>query len=509
MTREQQKRSICKKAGRRFALLMCLCLIGTMMPATVKAESGTLKSINLNAGVLRPASGKWDETNGNLLYFGTYKGYHKMEQRNEPAVYRVLSSSPKTQTVKDGVGENSATIDCLLLDCDTGLKTEKIAFDDSSNEWDKSAIRRWLNGDDFYSKPESETEPAAFSELERNAIAETTLKAFEEYTNAINDGMTWQCKDYRSVDHIFLLSVKEACDLYADDAARKKAGYHLSSGSYIGPWWTRSATTMSGEVAVVTEYGVANTEPVNKDNDYITTPAFNVKLSSILFVSTIRTDKTKELAQVKNAITDNQPRHDNRKWKTTLIDSTKTIQIPDRGEIKREDIDGVTKITVPYKYDGENVTQVSVMITDKDYTQSDAQVLYYGALKQINSDAPAAKIGRGTFTLPDNLPNGYKVYILAEDVNKAKETDYAGTPCEVSIPGIPPAEDPDEGADTPSGGSDASADSNSNANSTKTGDDTNIAWMLIPILVSGAGIVAVLTVNRRKKRENTCRDTTV
>ena len=505
MTREQQKRSICKKAGRRFALLMCLCLIGTMMPATVKAESGTLNSINLNAGVLRPASDKWDETNGNLLYFGTYKGYHQMEQRDEPAVYRVLSSSPETQTVKEGVGENSATIDCLLLDCDTGLKTEKRAFDDSSNIWRDSDIRKWLNGENFYSKPGSETEPAAFSELERNAIAETTLKSAGAYTNAINYGMPWRCEDYHSVDHIFLLSVKEACDLYADNAARKKADYHLSDGNYIGRWWTRSATTSGGygDVAVITADGVANTEDVNNDDMNITTPAFNVKLSSILLVSTIRTDKTTELAQVKNAVTDNQPRHYNRKWKTTLLDSTKTVQIPDRGEIKREDIDGVTKITVPYKYDGENVTQISVMITDKDYTQSDAQVLYYGALKQINSDDPAAKIGRGTFTLPDNLPKGCKVYILAEDVNGAKETDYAGTPCEVSIPGIPPAEDPDEGTDTPS------ADSNSNANSAGTGDDTNIAWMLIPVLISGAGIAAVLTVNRRKKRENTCRDTTV
>lgn len=495
---------------------MCLCLIGTMMPAMVKAESGTLKSISLNAGVLRPASGKWDEANGNLLYFGTYEGYHEIEQSHEHAVYRVLSSSPDTQTVKDGDGENSATIYCLLLDCDTGLKTEKMAFDDSSNIWSDSDIREWLNGDNFYNKPGSETEPAAFSELERNAIAETTLKPTGTYKNAINYDMPWQCQDYYSVDHIFLLSVKEACDLYADNDARKKADYHLSSGSYIGPWWSRSATTWIyedriGSAAVVTPGGTAEQQRVNEENMYITTPAFNVKLSSILFVSTIRTDKTEELAQVKNAVTDNQPRHYNRKWKTTLLDSTKAIQIPDRGEIKREDIDGVTKITVPYKYDGENVTQISVMITDKDYTQSDAQVLYYGALKQINSDSnkSTAKIGRETFTLPDNLPNGYKVYILAEDVNGAKETDYAGTPCEVSIPVIPPAEDPDEGTDTPSGGSDASADSNNNADSAGTGDDTNIAWMLIPILISGAGIVAVLTVNRRKKRENTCRDTTV
>lgn len=493
-----------------------------MIPATVKAESDTLKSINLNAGVLRPANGKWDETNGNLLYFGTYEGYHEIEQSTEPAVYRVLSSSPETQTVNEGVGENSATIDCLLLDCDTGLKTEKMAFDDKSNKWNESDIRTWLNGENFYIKPGSVDVPAAFSELERKAIAETRLKEFEEYTNAINDNMQWKCEDYFSVDHIFLLSVKEACDLYADNAARGKAGYHLSSGSYIGPWWSRSATTsrsfttMYGQVAVVTANGVANTEDVDDANMNITTPAFNVKLSSILFVSTIRTDKTTELAQVKNAVTDNQPRHYNRKWKTTLLDSTKTIQIPDRGEIKKEYIDGVAKITVPYKYDGENVTQISVMITDKDYTQSDAQVLYYGALKQINSDSdnPATKIGRGTFTLPDNLPKGYKVYILAEDVNEAKETDYAGTPCEVSIPDIPPpdtppAEDPDEGTDTPSGDSAASTDSNIPANSTKTGDDTNITWMLIPVLISGAGIVAVLTVNRRKKRESTCRDTTV
>lgn len=75
---------------------------------TMKGQpaGSTVRTINLNAAVLRPTdanSKKWDATNGHKIYFGSYNG--------NPTEYRVLSS-PSTQSVVDN---------CILLDCDTIL----------------------------------------------------------------------------------------------------------------------------------------------------------------------------------------------------------------------------------------------------------------------------------------------------------------------------------------------------------------------------------------------------
>jgi hypothetical protein len=51
------------------------------------------------------------------------------------------------------------------------------------------------------------------------------------------------------------------------------------------------------------------------------------------------------------------------------------------------------------------------------------------------------KAGTGTFTLPSDLPAGYKIYILAEDANGAYYTDYASIPVAITATEVtqPPA----------------------------------------------------------------------
>lgn len=109
-------------------------------------------------------------------------------------------------------------------------------------------------------------------------------------------------------------------------------------------------------------------------------------------------------------------------------------------------------VTVPYTYTDNNaqnpVNQISFMITDKEYTGDDTnetKILYYGALKYIRdaygnaSTAKDAKTGIGVFTLPENLPDGYKVYLLAESVTEGNYTDYASLPVEIEVPKVPVA----------------------------------------------------------------------
>ena len=96
-------------------------------------------------------------------------------------------------------------------------------------------------------------------------------------------------------------------------------------------------------------------------------------------------------------------------------------------------------VTVPYSISGEssaNATQVSVLVLDKEYTAGNtngATVLDY---QKLNVDSFSTS-GTGTYTLPDSLyrkgcGTDYHMYILAEDVNGEKETDYASTPVEIT-----------------------------------------------------------------------------
>ena len=177
-------KKFCKKGhparsrNRWLALLMSLCLIGTMIPVTARAgmpsmtsltgfdmtgqpASATVKTINLNAAVLRPAeanSKKWDTINGNQVYFGSYN--------SNPLAYRVLSS-PNTQ----GSSENY-----LLLDCNTILE-KKVFSTNANKKWTDSTctVRNWLNGTDFY-------DASVFSAPEKTAIAETALAEQSQYT---------------------------------------------------------------------------------------------------------------------------------------------------------------------------------------------------------------------------------------------------------------------------------------------------------------------------------------
>ena len=107
-------------------------------------NGATVKTINLNAAVLRPGS-MWS-TGGNLVYLGSYN--------SSPVAYRVLSS-PNTQ----GNSENY-----LLLDCNTILKT-MVFSGETSKTWPDCIVSTWLNGADFYTG-------SVFSGIEKDAIAE-------------------------------------------------------------------------------------------------------------------------------------------------------------------------------------------------------------------------------------------------------------------------------------------------------------------------------------------------
>ena len=386
-------------------------------------EAPEVKAISFGTpGITNPAVGKSTDKpwTGSYVYFGTYNG--------SPIKYRVLDSDTTTFS-KDN---NTKT---MLLDCDSLLFYSK--FDDNSNEWSTSYLKRYLNSEkgEGYDYSSEGFLTTAFTSSEQSAIASSTKISVDS-----SDGNEGICSCFKwttlNDDKIFLLDVKEACNTsygYSkDDSAiinRQKTGNNNDTTS----WWLRSAAIIGFDLIGIVDDGLFDlVNRVPSEKVYVS-PDLNVNLSSILLSSATGVGKTsaitKDSDQI-NTIASNE-------WKLTLKDAGKTVNVTKNKAVTKS-ADGV--ITVPYTYtdtattDAEKVNQISVMITDKVYTESDAQILYYGALQtdSINSGS-----GKGTFELPNGLDgktlgSDYHVYILAEHINDTNATDYASEPVEIT-----------------------------------------------------------------------------
>lgn len=357
----------------------------------IQNDSYIQGSICLDLTKLRPEDNVWF-LGGSKVYFGHYAG--------EPTLYRVLSL-PDSQRIIDDE-------ETLLLDCDTVL--ERKCFDDNfrkndaqikvPSEWQGSDIDAWLNGE-FIGSTE------ILTRLERGAIVKTQMDTEE----AIYTIGNWTYEDYGAQGYLFLLSAAEAKALYAENAARAKDGESTS-------WWVRSSFGHMGNGAgsihgdghicnnSITNFGVG------------VSPAMNIRLSAILFASP--------------AGGENAP---DEVWKLTLLDPGKTVKLAEDEPVTREATEDGSVITIPYTCEGENVTRISVLITDKDFSDTGAQVLYYGGIQP----SPRGTAGKGAFLLPADLEKkvcgkDYYAYILAEDIHGQRETDYASHVCSVTIP---------------------------------------------------------------------------
>lgn len=384
-------------------------------------EAPEVKAISFGTpGITNPAVGKSTDKpwTGSYVYFGTYNG--------SQIKYRVLDSDTTTFS-KDN---NTKT---MLLDCDSLLFDSK--FDDNSNEWANSYLKRYLNSEkgEGYDYSSEGFLTTAFTSSEQSAIASSTkIVDSSDGNEEIGRYFKWSTLND---DKIFLLDAKEACNTsygYSKVGGainRKKTGNNNDTTS----WWLRSAVIpVTNAIGIVSDEFLALENSVPSKKVYVS-PDLNVNLSSILLSSATGVGKTSAITKDSNQINTIA----SNEWKLTLKDAGKTVNVTKNKAVTKS-ADGV--ITVPYTYtdtattDAEKVNQISVMITDKAYTESDAQILYYGALQtdSINSGS-----GKGTFELPNGLDgktlgSDYHVYILAEHVNDTNATDYASEPVEIT-----------------------------------------------------------------------------
>ena len=204
-------------------------------------------------------------------------------------------------------------------------------------------------------------------------------------------------------DKIFVLSDNE---IEAYGSAAKTGGLY----------WLRSADTAGADlINVVDSQGTVTKAPVSSKLGVA--PALNIDLNRVVFSSLVSGNPGAGAA-----------------YKLTLLD--KDIELAVKKD-KDVSVDG-NSVTVPYelKETGASaVNQMSVLILSSEYNVSDSDntILYYAPLGS-NDKAQ----GIGTFDLPKDLDlsgwgSDYRVYILAEDINGALESDYTSEPVEVVL----------------------------------------------------------------------------
>ena len=325
---------------------------------------------------------------GSYVYFGKYNG--------EPVKYRVLDNN-----TTDFGGTT------MLLDCDSILFERK--FHDNSNVWADSAIRTYLNNT-FLS--------LSYSSMEQNAIAGST-----KTSAAGADGNGWEYVDYAplSGEKIFLLDAKEASRLSYGYPPNQYVEYNSRNKDGGIDWWLRSPYTLDDSDAGYVRRGHIGSCGVRFSIIGVS-PACNINLSSVLFSSVISGTAGQTGAE----------------YKLTILDSG--MNIAENGDVSRR---GDT-ITIPCTVSGDhagNMTQVSVLILDKEYRAGNTgstNVLAYEKLEVDLYDLFHTG-SMGTFTLPAELSEkvcgtDYYVYLVVERVNGQKQTDYASEPVAITIP---------------------------------------------------------------------------
>ena len=353
------------------------------------------RSINIGTTPLYLLPSVWDSENGNKVYYGGQ-------------LFRVLASSNETQTLSK---------DAILLNYDGALDRYE-AFSSDSNIWTDSNAKSYLNGA-YYND--------TFTAIEKDAILDTKLSGISTpyIVNEVN------YIDVESIDKIFILSAKEADILYANNKSRSYNACHSWLRSSVSDNNIEVATVQSpGDIKKIDNYG----------NPFIRiSPAFNIDKSQVLFTSAINMDKTTLIT--KDSISINDSAATGKTWKLTLLDSNKSI---DMQLDKLVSIDSNNNITIPFKYQTSSdnkVNQISLMICDKAYDATDAQILYYGKLNttiQKQNDEGTEISATTTFDLPTSLKDktlgtDYHMYIITECVNDSTHTDYASKPKEITL----------------------------------------------------------------------------
>ena len=353
-------------------------------------------------GITNPSAPAADQAwSGTKVYFGKYA--------NNPVLFRVLDANT-TDYSADGQTQT------MLLDSDALLVGRSFDNERIDNSWQTSDLKIWLQGTG------SGQFLYQFSATERGALIASNKAAA-----SATDGASSTNGSFSALvdDNVFVLDIAELKNTsygYSNSETAATNRIKKDTGNTAGQWWTRSPLKAGNDnyVSFVHTDGKFSNANITGSFGFRASPAMNLDLSSILYATASGVDQTTALTAVDNDLVAANT------WKLTLADESKTVGIQHNACVVK---DGTT-VTVPYTYAGSDISQLSIMITSTERTDAAAEVLYYGKLVSV-SDTEGS--GSETFTLPAGLPEGYKVYLLAEDINDGNLTNYASEPVELGF----------------------------------------------------------------------------
>ena len=424
----------------------------------VHAASGE-KTITLGTDVINaPSQSSTNGWEGSYVWYGSYE--------NKPIKFRVLD--PDCSDFR-GYDENNQSIGykTLLLDSDSSLFMDNFG---TTQDWYKCELKNKLNNEFLNS---------AFTPSEASSIIRSvSVPRGEEERCRLTVTVTIDTK-------VFLLDVYEATNEkygYVNDASRIKDRLPENEGDKQG-WLLRSKHSAWNSGAYMQIGTVKNDGSVSGYYNYTgqhgVSPAINLNKEKILFSSLVSGQTGSYDAE----------------YKLTIIDDGLDIKVEDG---KNVTVDGYT-LNIPYTMSGSNVsnnTCVSVLVTDKEYTDKNAVVKQYGTLDS----------GTGTFNIDNSITGtcgkDFHIYLIAENRNGIYETDYASVPFEIkenfNLNKVTNNENGRDTTETPSGDQTVNADSDKPADAAVSEEKT-------PSVVNEAAdtAVEVKTENIDNKQKNT------
>ncbi len=352
-----------KKETKKISNLMMALGAFVDTPVTEGATDVTVASGNL--------------TVGDMVYFGTYDG----NTNNTPVLWRVVRNLDGTIT--------------LFCARDVG----KRPYDSSQHKyWSGSDICQWLNGMFL---------TGAFSAAEQRVIATYGGTSVEDTANKIVIDESQQ---------IVLPSYAEVRD---GGTWRHGGGTSEYEGTF---WWLRSPGEDDNSAAIAyTPMSIFDADGFSVGFTYGIRPAFNIKLSSVLFTFAAEDGKSGATAGSDTLVGVSAPTD---AVKLTISDSSLSLTVTSPTSIR-----GQSGGTVRIDYNDAGIgpnRSVSVAICSGDGT-----VLFYGRPVDCTSGNGS---GTASFIVPSGLTEGdYTLKVFNEEVNGDNKTDYASTPVEINL----------------------------------------------------------------------------
>ncbi len=367
---------------------------------------------------------------GSYVYYGKHYDYNTSSYGYFR--YRVLA--PSTDEYTKGKG-----IKTLFLDSDVlqFYSTFWNSNDYTCNKWEGSYAQYQLNN-------ESRTfRMSNISDSEFRAIADSNRES-QKVMGAGSGGPIPEplVEDYGDINEnaiytvplknekVFMLDIADVfneaygyikCQKKSDNesAICREKLYHGQQRTF---WWLLNPRNeKSMYVATVTDYnrgGPISGYAVTTRTGGVS-PAFNVDLSKVLFSSLVNGTKGETGAE----------------YKLTIIDDRLTLESPD--STYRLD----NEVLIPYKVGGSlsaNATQLSILFLDKEYNAADTDDINILGYEKL-MDLPRDKAGYATYDFTGKELEDkkwgvdYYSYIIAEDINGGKDTDFASEPVPVRI----------------------------------------------------------------------------